>query len=149
MNIKQNCLCGAHSYTFVRSGVYQRQVDNYSYSLYQCNQCQTVRVDPVPDISLYTEGYTASTEGKAYMVREKPWCADLANEIEILLQKNPKLKNQAVIDVGCNGGELVEKLVAKKIIAEGCDVDPVAVNYGISRNLKLFLCDLSEKKLDK
>jgi len=61
----------------------------------------------------------------------------------------PDLQEKPVLDVGCNGGELVEQLNAKNIQAEGCDIDPVAINYGIKQNLSLFLQDLSNQPLDK
>lgn len=149
-SVKNPCLCGSKSYEFIYDGKYNRQISNYSYSLYQCKQCLTVRTFPVPDMSLYTEGYTASTAStKEYLEREKPWCKDLALEIKNILDKNPELKKLPVIDIGCNGGELVEQLNKLGMTAEGCDIDPIAVNHGLKKNLHLFIRDLAEQPLDK
>lgn len=144
------CLCGSHEYIFLYKGVYKRQISNYSFSLYRCKNCQLVRVSPVPDISLYTEGYSSSTtDTGGYVPRDKPWCVDVANEVERILSIYPELQGKPVLDVGCNGGELVEQLQVRNIKAEGCDVDPVAINYGINKNLSLFVQDLSCQPLEK
>jgi len=144
------CLCGNTSYFLLYEGLYNRLgLSNYSFSLYQCKHCSLVRVTPIPSISLYTDGYGASTsKNKEYIPRDKPWCLDLANEVEKLLSIYPKLKEKPVLDIGCNGGELVNQLKAKNIQAEGCDVDPVAIKYGCKQNLPLFLYDFSRQSLE-
>ena len=144
------CLCGSNSYTLLYRGVHNRQISNYPFSLYRCKTCQLVRVLPTPDMSLYTKGYSASTaDNQEYVPRNKPWCVDLANEVERILSFYPDLQGKPVLDVGCNGGELVEQLNARNIQAEGCDIDPVAINYGLKKNLSLFLQDLSSQPLDE
>jgi 2-polyprenyl-3-methyl-5-hydroxy-6-metoxy-1,4-benzoquinol methylase len=150
-NLKDaECLCRSNSYILLYKGIYNRQISNYPFSLYKCNTCKLVRVLPIPDISLYTDGYSASTgNSEEYIPRDKPWCIDLANEVEKILSFYPELQGKSVLDVGCNGGELVEQLNARNIKAQGCDVDRVAINYGIKKNLSLFLQDLSSQPLDE
>ncbi|MBY0516453.1 MAG: class I SAM-dependent methyltransferase [Bacteriovoracaceae bacterium] len=143
------CLCGNKNYNLVYKNTYNRQVRDYKFSLYQCVNCSAVRVDPVPDISLYTEGYTASTESNSYMRREKPWCKTLSKEVVEIIEDHPSLKGLPVLDVGCNGGELVECMKKDGLNAEGCDVDPIAVEYGKSKGLNLFIKDLASHKLEK
>ncbi len=145
-----NCLCKANSYTLLYQGIYNRQVNNYSFSLYKCKNCGLIRVFPIPDISLYTDGYVDSTQDNGeYVPRDKPWCVDLANEIERILSFYSELQKKPVLDVGCNGGELVEQLKARNIQAEGCDVDPVAISYGLKKNLSLFVQDLATQALEQ
>jgi len=104
----------------------------------------------VPDISLYTSGYRDSTaENGLYVQRDKQWCHTLAKTIENILLENPAILNEPVLDVGCNGGELVEQLVERRIIAEGCDVDPIALAHGRNKGLPVFHYDLSSQKLRK
>ncbi|MEH1847236.1 MAG: class I SAM-dependent methyltransferase [Nostoc sp.] len=143
-----NCLCQSNSYILLYTGIYNRQISNYPFSLYRCKTCKLVRVFPIPDISLYTEGYSKAESGE-YLQRDKPWCVELANEVERILSFYPYLQGKPILDVGCNGGELVEQLNARHIPSEGCDIDPLAINYGIKKNLSLFLQDLSSQPLDK
>lgn len=149
MITNRDCLCGSNSYVFIYEAMYNRQISDYQFSLQKCNNCQLVRVFPIPDISLYTDGYSASTSDKEYTPRDKPWCVNLANEVQRILAFYPYLKGESVLDVGCNGGELVEQLNARNIKAEGCDVDPVAINYGLKKNLSLFTQDLSMQPLNR
>jgi SAM-dependent methyltransferase len=144
------CLCGGREYRLVRRAAYTRAgPEPYPYSLYRCTDCGLVRTHPVPGVSLYEHGYSESTAGGRYVEREKPWCRVLAGRIDRILAGHPDRRGSAVLDVGCNGGELVEELRARGLQAEGCDVDPVAVGHGAEKGLPLFCRDLSEHPLER
>lgn len=143
------CPCGSEAYRLIYKGVSTRTLAvNYSYELHKCDSCELVRVCPIPNISLYTNGYINSTQSGEYLIRDKPWCKILAEEIVGFLSKH-ELQASTVLDVGCNGGELVKQLNERGVKSEGCDVDPIAVAFGRSNELNLFVQDLAQEPLKK
>ena len=144
------CLCKSCSYSFLYEAITPQYRGSYPFKLYKCEQCGLIRVYPVPDMSLYTNGYGNSTASNGeYIQRAKEWCTTIADEVKIVSSLHPELKQQLVLDIGCNGGELVEALNARGLKSEGCDIDPIAVAHGVKQGLNLFCQDLSLQNLNK
>jgi 2-polyprenyl-3-methyl-5-hydroxy-6-metoxy-1,4-benzoquinol methylase len=136
------CLCGGELYRVLDAD--SSPPGGHAFQIARCVTCQLVRVLPVPTpASLYGAGYQYSTTAAGqYLVRDKPWCRSLAQALAQLLAQHPALRAWPVLDVGCNGGELVRELAALGLAAEGCDVDPVAVAHARSLGLEVTERDL-------
>ena len=144
-----NCLCGKNFYRTIFKGNTPEYRGNYYFELHKCVHCNLVRTLPIPDIYQYEQGYEASTQSTGqYHQREKPWCLNHAREISKILAQHPNLQSEKVLEVGCNGGEVISILGKMKIAAEGCDVDSVAVEHGKKAGLNLFVHDFSTQELD-
>lgn len=147
--MNEPCLCGNAQYQKIYGGTYVRgEEGSYDFALQKCRKCSLVRTDPIPDITFYETGYQVDEAGQ-YLVRLKPWDAKIAKHLKKILECHPKVRDRPALDVGCNGGELVEQLKLRGIEAEGCDVDRVAIAHGAGRGLPLFCRDLAHEKLDK
>jgi 2-polyprenyl-3-methyl-5-hydroxy-6-metoxy-1,4-benzoquinol methylase len=134
------CLCGGDAYRVLGAAHEGAQ----PFTIARCLGCRLVRIVPVPDpMSLYCAGYQDSmTVTGEYLVRDKPWCRTIAEAVAALVSADARLASAPLLDVGCNGGELVQELAALGLSAEGCDVDPVAVAHGQSLGLSLTRKDL-------
>jgi 2-polyprenyl-3-methyl-5-hydroxy-6-metoxy-1,4-benzoquinol methylase len=143
------CLCGAESYRVLDAG--RSLPGGHSFQIARCLRCQLVRVLPVPTPeALYGAGYQYSTTATGqYLVRDKPWCRSLAQAVAQLLSRHESLRGWPVLDVGCNGGELVSELAALGLLAEGHDVDPVAVAHARSLGLNVTERDLCNEPPSK
>ncbi len=144
-----NCLCGNNSYSVIFKGTTPQYRGNYYFELHQCQKCNLVRTLPVPDISQYEKGYQDSTKSTGeYYKRQKPWCLNHAQKISKIRAAYPALQSEKVLEIGCNGGEVVSILNEMEIPAEGCDIDSVAVEYGKKEGLILFVHDFSNQELN-
>ena len=145
------CVCGSVLYDRVFQGKYQRGLEgDYEFSLWKCRKCALVRTFPIPGVELYTSGYSHSTDTSGeYAAQDKPGNVPLASYLKNLVAASPEIAGETVLDVGCNGGELVVEMQRNGLKAEGCDVDPVAVEYGIKQGLTLFCQDLSFNRPEK
>ncbi len=140
------CACGADAYrkVFAFSG----GRSSAGGEVARCDACGLARTLPVPDVGMYANGYgDSTTAGGTYLEREKPWCAEVARDALRVLGEAGLPAEARLLDVGCNGGELVAELRLRGGNAEGCDVDPVAVRHGQGKGLPLQLHDFSRGPL--
>ena len=105
------------------------------WTLFECRACGLVFVDPMPSAEeiggLYDDAYAGATEGYfakvgAKMRRTRRRCRALARQA-------PRPSGEAgrgrFLDVGCNGGFMVEAARELGFAATGLDPDPVSIDW--------------------
>lgn len=134
------CVCGSRLYRTFFHATYDRVYDRlHPHSVVECSSCGLARTLPVPDGAQYGEGYEMTTkEGEFVGSPEDAWSADRAAWIAA------RAPGPRLLDVGCNGGNLVEAAAALGLEAEGVDLDPVATAWGRRLGRRLHTGTLDE-----
>lgn len=149
---KLRCICGSEDYVCLFDGYFERwTTPNYKFSLHQCRKCKLVRTLPVPGAELYTEeGVCTWVDEKGeYIVRDKPWMKVQALDIQRLINARPALVGKPVLEIGCNGGEMLQELVKLGITnVSGYDIDPVAIKYGQGQGRKVAVRDVTAEGIE-
>ena len=105
------------------------------WALFECSECGLVFVDPMPGPeavgALYTDAYAGATEGYFAMVPEK--MRRTRRRCRTLARHAPRPQAQVgrgrFLDVGCNGGFMVEAARELGFAATGLDPDPVSLEW--------------------
>lgn len=134
------CVCGSRRYRTLFHGTYDRvYVRLYPYSVVECLSCGLARTLPVPDAAQYGDGYAMTTREGAFVGSpEDGWSAERAAWIAA------RAPGPRLLDVGCNGGNLVAAAAALGLQAEGVDLDPVATEWGRRLGRRLHTGTLDE-----
>lgn len=100
-----------------------------SMELFRCSTCELVYLDPLPNVdtqlALYTDAYQGATDSyfkkpASKLRRSRGRAKQLARYV-----KPPAL----FLDVGANGGFMVEAAREQGFIAHGLEPDPVSISY--------------------
>ena len=98
------------------------------HQLLTCSECGTVYVDPLPTAEqvrvLYRDSYQGSTTGYFTKVEKK-----LRRSRGRIRQLTKYARGGRFLDVGCNGGFMVEAAREAGFDAVGLDIDSVAIGY--------------------
>ncbi len=98
--------------------------------LYECLECGLVYLDPLPGSeeldALYTDAYAGAQTGYFAKPEKKLRRSRIRARIIARLFKR---SNGRFLDIGCNGGFMVEAARALGFDAWGIDPDPVSVRY--------------------
>jgi len=116
-------------------GAPARPYNHYrGWTLVECRACALVFVDPMPSAeqlsALYDDAYAGATEGYFAKVPEKMRRA--RRRCRTLARHAPRPHDGArghFLDVGCNGGFMVEAARELGFAATGIDPDPVSVGW--------------------
>ena len=139
--LASRCACGGKDYAALWHGSYTRggstQDQPYHFHLQRCRRCSLVRTDPVPDQSMY-DALDFDDDGAPHV---RPWLYDAAGEMLTVIRANG-YRAGAVLDVGCNTGELVHAISSMGVDAAGCDIDLAAVDHGVAEGRRLFHLNL-------
>jgi SAM-dependent methyltransferase len=105
-----------------------------AFTLWRCRACDLGWCDPLPDQSQleasYTDAYQGASTGyfskvKRKLQRSRGRVRDLARHL------GPKALGSPVrfLDVGCNGGFMVQAAIEQGFDSYGLDADPVSIAY--------------------
>jgi SAM-dependent methyltransferase len=113
-------VCGSqHAAHFIRHD---------GWDLFRCGDCASVYVFPPPSAAtthaLYVDAYEGATSGYFAKVEKK-----LRRSRGRLAQLRRHVKGGRFLDVGCNGGFVVEAAREAGFKAFGLDLDPVSIAY--------------------
>lgn len=113
-------VCGPHGATHF--------ISHEGLDLVRCDDCRTVYVDPPPGETvthaLYVDAYQGATAGYFAKVEKK-----LRRSRGRIAQLRRFVKGGRFLDVGCNGGFVVEAAREAGFEAHGLDLDPVSIAY--------------------
>jgi 2-polyprenyl-3-methyl-5-hydroxy-6-metoxy-1,4-benzoquinol methylase len=104
------------------------------YSLFECGGCGLVFVEPMPSAgqiaALYTDAYAGATAGYFAKVPQKMRRARRRARALARHARRPAEDGQGrFLDVGCNGGFMVEAARELGFAATGLDPDPVSLEW--------------------
>lgn len=134
------CACGSREYRTLLRGTFDRvYLRLRPYSVAECADCGLARTLPAPDADQYGAGYAMTTRnGEFAGSPADDWSEERAAWVAAR-SPGPRL-----LDVGCNGGNLVAAALALGLRAEGIDVDPVATEWGRAQGRPLRTGALEE-----
>ena len=102
------------------------------YDLRRCRDCSLVFIDPLPEpatiAALYTNAYDDASSG--YFSKPERKLARSRGRIRHLARH---VAGGRFLDVGCNGGFMVEAAREAGFEATGLDLDPVSLDYARRR----------------
>ncbi len=111
-----------------------RRFADGTFTLWICKGCNLGYCDPLPDRArleeAYTDAYAGATEGYFSKVDRK--LARSRGRVRHMARYlNPTIPKNAArfLDVGCNGGFMVQAAVERGFAAHGLDPDPVSIAY--------------------
>ena len=93
------------------------------FTVVRCVACGLDRTDPVPDVRRYARGESTWSGGAGGDI----WSGSIA---QALIERAP---GPRILDIGCNVGNVVEAAARLGSVAEGIDLDPVAIDRGRAR----------------
>lgn len=97
-------------------------------TLYRCRGCGLIFLDPLPDpatvTALYDNAYGDATTGYFAKARRKR-----ARARRLMPKLRRRARGPDFLDIGCNGGFLVEAAREFGFTATGIDMDPVSIAY--------------------
>lgn len=97
-------------------------------TLYRCGDCATVYLHPMPDeaalAALYTDAYDGALSGYFSKVDKK-----LRRSRARMKRLARRVPGGRFLDVGCNGGFMVEAARERGFDAHGVELDPVSLRY--------------------
>ena len=110
---------------------------HHGLTLLACRACATVHLHPRPSPatveSLYSDAYAGATEGYFAKVEKKlRRSRRRMAALSAALARPPRGRDGArprFLDIGCNGGFMVEAARERGFDAHGLDIDPVSIAY--------------------
>lgn len=140
------CVCGSRRYRTLFDATFDRvHVRLLPYSVVECGSCGLARTFPVPEGDRYGEAHAGPTsEGTPVGFPEDTLSAERASWIAA------RAPGPRLLDVGCNGGNLVAATAELGLDAEGIDPDPVATEWGrrLGRRLHTGTLDALDGRYD-
>jgi 2-polyprenyl-3-methyl-5-hydroxy-6-metoxy-1,4-benzoquinol methylase len=120
-------ICGSNN-----TKMYMRAYDSINYL--ECNDCQTVFMEQIPDTSKMYENSEGSAQAyldtKAYFKRvdmiAKPKVDWICETLDVI---GYDYKNSGWIDIGCGNGELLQCVKARNIKCCGIETDSSEVDF--------------------
>lgn len=110
---------------------YSTQYNSKHYDYFKCNNCSTVFVDPLPDISTFSKMYAKDTYHSCYY-------KNIENNSYIesaQLLKRYLSKDSLVLDYGCGVGAFLKALKSVDLVPFGVELDRSAAEYA-SKNVR-------------
>ena len=103
-------------------------VEHEGMTLFRCRDCGTVFMDPMPDAAalaaLYTDAYDGALSGYFSKVEKK-----LRRSRARMARLARTVPGGRFLDVGCNGGFMVEAAREHGFDAHGIELDPISLRY--------------------
>jgi SAM-dependent methyltransferase len=110
------------------SAAHEFFTEHEGMTLYRCRGCATVYLHPMPDeaalAALYTDAYDGALSGYFSKVDKK-----LRRSRMRMKRLARRIPGGQFLDVGCNGGFMVEAARERGFDAHGIELDPVSVRY--------------------
>jgi len=98
------------------------------FQLYQCRSCQLVYQDPMPtddELSeLYADAYDGNTAGYFIKANKK-----MRRSRRLISRIRRRASGRRFLDIGCNGGFMVEAAHENGLDAVGIELDPISLEY--------------------
>lgn len=100
------------------------------HELMRCLACGTVYVHPLPTLAdirkMYDDAYDGATAGYFSKIDKK--LRRSRGRVRALARYKPRGR---LLDIGCNGGFLVEAARQAGFLATGIDIDPVSIAFAV------------------
>lgn len=145
------CVCDAHSADLIGSGLdYEYETSPDVFHAYQCNSCETVFLNPRPEVSEFARIYPDNYHTLEFSEDNYSIVHRIRSRLEArrLLKYCEGIPPEArILDVGCGDGfhlRLLQEFGERGWQLEGIDLDPRAVEIAVASGLNVRLGTLEE-----